>query len=184
MRFAPPESNKQKTFKQQPPPGPRRESKLILESGRNRMHWISPTRKIEFRKRPEACQFESLRQKWGSDEVKAWEEYRSVKTGDDTKVVNPQQYDAQLKSGGNDGEGGATALDKQSSSDSPIADGASVVSESENEVQNSTSAQVNVGGTVDVGDIGGKILRHLVPLLTFLSPMLIPTIYFRYTNRM
>jgi len=56
-----------------------------------RFHWVSPVRRIEFKKHTAACQFEDLRKKHKNDEVKAWNEYRS--NGGQTYVVAPHQYD-------------------------------------------------------------------------------------------
>ncbi|KAL7541843.1 hypothetical protein ACHAXR_011280 [Thalassiosira sp. AJA248-18] len=83
------------------PPGPGWQIKLVPELGpnrihiQNRCHWISPVRKIEFRRRTQACEFEGLRQKFGTDEVRAWAEYRRKYNGRDynTKVVSATQYD-------------------------------------------------------------------------------------------
>jgi hypothetical protein len=54
---------------------------LVAEKRQNQYHWISPTRKIEFRRRSQACEFEMLMKKFGSSEVRAWEEYRRAKAG-------------------------------------------------------------------------------------------------------
>jgi len=54
---------------------------------------VSPTRNIEFKRRSQACEFEELRIKFGSEEVRAWEEYRRIKAGYHTSVVCASQYD-------------------------------------------------------------------------------------------
>jgi len=67
---------------------------VVLESvGVSRCHWISPTRKIEFRRFKPACTFEKLRKEFGADEIQAWVQYRKMTAGSDTLVVSPFQYD-------------------------------------------------------------------------------------------
>ena len=55
-------------------------------------HWTSPTRKISFLTHPAACQFEELRNKFGSDEVQAWEEYRKLNPFLENTIVTPEKY--------------------------------------------------------------------------------------------
>ena len=73
------------------PPGPDWTSKCVNNAGKSRFHWVSPTRRIEFKRLTAACQFEKLREMHVHDEVKAWKEYRS--NGGKTFVVAPHQYD-------------------------------------------------------------------------------------------
>jgi hypothetical protein len=75
------------------PPAPGWESKRAEESKRSLYHWISPTRKIQFKRHRQAREFEDLRFRYGPDEVRAWEEYRKLKYGQKTFVVTPHQYD-------------------------------------------------------------------------------------------
>jgi len=63
----------------------------VKGNGQNRVHWISPTRKIEFNRRNAAVEFEQLRKKDPS-EVQAWEEYRNIKRGSNACVVSPSEY--------------------------------------------------------------------------------------------
>ena len=55
---------------------------------------MSPDRDIEFRRLTQACEFEQLRKKFGSDEIRTWTEYREIKRGVDFLVVSPFLYDA------------------------------------------------------------------------------------------
>jgi hypothetical protein len=73
------------------PPGPDWTSRLVEYSTQNRIHWLSPIRRIEFIKYQAACQFENLRKVHDDDEIDAWEEYR--KTFSKTFVVAAHQYD-------------------------------------------------------------------------------------------
>ncbi|KAL3773343.1 hypothetical protein ACHAW5_010020 [Stephanodiscus triporus] len=75
-----------------PPPGPGWESKLVKYRGQNRLHWLSPGRRIEFKRYKPACQFEKLREDNDNDEVRAWHKYRRNVRGA-TFVVSPHQYD-------------------------------------------------------------------------------------------
>ena len=75
-------------------PGPGWTPKRVYEYGQYVFHWMSPIRRIEFTAHSAACKFESLRLKFESDEVKAWEEYRKQCVGKRTRVVGPHQYDA------------------------------------------------------------------------------------------
>ena len=75
------------------PPGPGWNYKYVKEKNRYSYYWISPTRCIVFRRHKQACEFEELRSKYGSDEVRAWEEYRKMKFGQDTWVVSACLYD-------------------------------------------------------------------------------------------
>ncbi len=76
--------------------GPEWKSKRVTEYGQKVIHWISPTRKIEFRSLGMACKFDRLRSEFGSDEFKAWQQYRKycADEGKKTRVVSPQDYDA------------------------------------------------------------------------------------------
>ena len=56
-------------------------------------HWVSPTRNIEFIRYTQACEFEKLRSKYGSDEILAWKLYRKLKFCKHTRVVNAHRYD-------------------------------------------------------------------------------------------
>ena len=64
--------------------------------------FISPTRKIPFKRRDDAFLFESLRRRLGTDEIASWEEYTRIKSsGPDKKerykgrqVINGTKYDA------------------------------------------------------------------------------------------
>lgn len=60
-----------------------------------RRSWISPTRKIEFKYSKDAHLFESLRKKFGSDEVEAWLEYTKIKHSlkQAREVINATHYD-------------------------------------------------------------------------------------------
>lgn len=73
------------------PPGQGWEPKKISYSTQNRLHWLSPSRRIEFTKRSHACQFEKMRERYGIDERKAWLVYR--KNFSPTFVVDAHQYD-------------------------------------------------------------------------------------------
>ena len=75
-----------------PPLGPGWESKLVEYQGRNRFHWLSPCRRIEFRRYQPACRFEKLRKENDNDEVRAWDVYGRDPHGR-TWVVSPDQYD-------------------------------------------------------------------------------------------
>ena len=77
------------------PPGPGWKPKYVqMSKNRFLYHWVSPTRSIEFKRRKQACKFEGLRSEYGSDEVRAWKEYRKSTVGDRTsRVVNPCLYD-------------------------------------------------------------------------------------------
>ena len=92
------------------PPGPGWHFKRVEEKNRYSYHWISPTRNIEFQRHKQALEFEKLRSKYGTDELRAWEEYRKMTfckrtwvvapydydlpaLGNDTRVVNPRHYD-------------------------------------------------------------------------------------------
>jgi hypothetical protein len=111
MRYAPPESiSKSPSLKSNSEsvgpktkylPGVGWKARRVFESGQYVCHWISPTRQIEFKRHLAACNFERLRIKFGSDEVKAWEKYRAqcTRKGNVTRVVSPQDYDAKSKSG-------------------------------------------------------------------------------------
>jgi len=77
-----------------PSPGPGWTSLISVDNcGNKHRHWMSPIRKIEFRNRSPALEFEELRKKFSNNEVRAWEEYRTMKVGADTCVVFPSQYD-------------------------------------------------------------------------------------------
>ncbi|KAL7552434.1 hypothetical protein ACHAWF_015675 [Thalassiosira exigua] len=76
------------------PPGPGWVPQMAEESGRICCHWVSPARKIPFRRFGPASEFEELRKKFAGDENLAWYEYRQMKKGEDVKVVNPGQYDS------------------------------------------------------------------------------------------
>ena len=78
-------------MRNRPPPGHGWRSKYDKKSHTH--HWLSPTRSIEFMRYPVACEFETLRSKYGSDEVRAWDEYRKMKVGKKKYVVNPSDYD-------------------------------------------------------------------------------------------
>ena len=52
----------------------------------------SHRRKISFLTHPAACQFEELRNKFGSDEVQAWEEYRKLNPFLENTIVTPEKY--------------------------------------------------------------------------------------------
>ncbi|KAL3765869.1 hypothetical protein ACHAWU_005402 [Discostella pseudostelligera] len=80
------------------PPGPGWESSLVDAGSQVVTHWISPVRRIEFRRHTAACNFERLRNEFGSDEVEAWEEYRRRTKGIRARVVSSQDYDAKSKS--------------------------------------------------------------------------------------
>ena len=73
-------------------PGPKWIFKLVKEYGQNRSHWLSPVRRIEFKRYKQACQFEQLRKKYDHDEVQAWVEFRII-AGKNTCVVCPFKYD-------------------------------------------------------------------------------------------
>ena len=75
------------------PPAQGWELKRVEESNRLLYHWISPTRKIEFKRHKQAREFEDLRFRYGPNEVLAWEEYRKLKYGQKTFVVTPHLYD-------------------------------------------------------------------------------------------
>jgi len=86
------------------PPGPGWESSLVDAGSRVVTHWISPVRRIEFRRHTAACNFERLRNEFGSDEVEAWEEFRKRYYAVEGKrqpsyVVSPQDFDAHPKGG-------------------------------------------------------------------------------------
>lgn len=74
-------------------PGPEWHFEYVKEKNRHSYHWISPTRRIVFRRHKPACEFEKLRSAYGTDEVRAWEEYRKMKHGEDKRVVTPHRYD-------------------------------------------------------------------------------------------
>ena len=109
-RFAPPESipkspsvitnSESPGTKNMTLPGVGWKAMRVFESGQYVCHWISPTRQIEFKRHSAACNFERLRIKFGSDEVKAWETYRAqcTRKGIVTRVVSPRDYDAKSKS--------------------------------------------------------------------------------------
>ena len=86
-------TNETSTHIRKDPPGPGWTYNIRSNSGGiNRCHWISPTRKIEFKWRGAAVEFENLRLQFGTDEVRAWHEYSKIK--DYTRsVVSPGQYD-------------------------------------------------------------------------------------------
>ena len=76
-------------------PGPGWEQKSCIEGKQVVTHWISPARRIEFKRRKAAVAFEQLRIEVGTDEIEAWEVYRKRCTGIcDLSVVSPQKYDA------------------------------------------------------------------------------------------
>eukprot|EP00804_Cyclotella_cryptica_P020164 CCRYP_014920-RB/>CCRYP_014920-RB protein AED:0.18 eAED:0.21 QI:257/0/0/1/0/0/4/0/852 len=60
--------------------------------------WISPSRKIKFKYRKDAVLFESLRKKFGSNEVQAWVEYTKIKHSlkQRREVLDVRQYDINL----------------------------------------------------------------------------------------
>ena len=66
----------------------------MVESLQRQCHWISPVRKIEFTRHPQACEFESLRKKYDNDEDQAWAAYRQSKVGADVRVVSAYLHDA------------------------------------------------------------------------------------------
>jgi hypothetical protein len=80
-----------------PNPGQEWESKQMAGVGQHHhvRRWISPVRKIQFRRWKQACEFEDLRKRFGDDEIKAWTEYREMKRGVPTHVVSPEQYDVE-----------------------------------------------------------------------------------------
>ena len=79
-------------------PGPGWKSRHVEETkGNFAYYWLSPTRCIEFRRYKQACEFEQLRSTYGSDEVRAWKEYRKMKLGGDVRVVTPSRYDENSK---------------------------------------------------------------------------------------
>ena len=79
-------------------PGPGWKSRHVEETkGNFAYYWLSPTRCIEFRRYKQACEFEDLRFEYGSDEVRAWKEYRKMKLGGDVRVVTPSRYDENSK---------------------------------------------------------------------------------------
>ena len=77
------------------PPGPNWTCRVVKEAGRNRTYWISPIRRIRFKRKKYAVMFEELRQRHDEDhEVIAWNEYRKITSGKDrAQVIRPQQYD-------------------------------------------------------------------------------------------
>ena len=79
------------------PPGPGWRFIYAKETNNVAHYWISPTRRIVFRRHKPACEFEKLRSKYGSDEVLAWKEYRKMKFGLDVCVVTPYRYDENSK---------------------------------------------------------------------------------------
>jgi hypothetical protein len=65
---------------------------------KRRSLWISPQRKIPFRKNTNAHMFESFRKQFNGDEFKAWDVYRQEINKLEgsrraTEVINPHQYD-------------------------------------------------------------------------------------------
>jgi hypothetical protein len=79
------------TMRNRPPPGHGWRSKYDAKEQTH--HWFSPTRSIEFTRYTVALEFETLRSKYGPDEVRAWEEYRKMKLGKKSYVVTPYDYD-------------------------------------------------------------------------------------------
>ena len=75
-------------------PSPEWRFEYVEESkGHFAYHWLSPTRSIEFMRPKQAHEFETLRSKYGSDEILAWKHYRKLNCGRDTRVVTPHHYD-------------------------------------------------------------------------------------------
>jgi hypothetical protein len=79
------------------PPGPGWQFIHAKETNIFARYWISPVRCIVFKRHKQACEFEKLRSKYGSDEVLAWKEYRKMKFGLDVCVVAPYRYDENSK---------------------------------------------------------------------------------------
>ena len=85
-----------------PTPGPDWTPKLVREPGQNRSHWLSPVRRIEFKRYKQACEFEEWRKQHDNDEVRAWGEYRRVKARvEQIQVVDIQKYDERSSSESN-----------------------------------------------------------------------------------
>ena len=77
-----------------PTPGPEWTPKLVREAGQNRSHWLSPVRRIEFKRYKQACEFEEWRKKHDNDEVRAWNQFRRIKAGvEQIQVVSILKYD-------------------------------------------------------------------------------------------
>ena len=77
------------------PPGPDWTSRVVKEGDRNRTHWISPIRRIEFTRYTEACEFERLRKNHNNDEVLAWNVLRSTLRL--IHVATPTKYDGEVR---------------------------------------------------------------------------------------
>ncbi|KAL7546948.1 hypothetical protein ACHAWF_010266 [Thalassiosira exigua] len=75
------------------PPGPGWVLKKVQKKNRSRSHWLSPVRRIEFRSRAQADEFEEFRLESFGNEFIAWDKYRAMKRGGKTMVVAPGQYD-------------------------------------------------------------------------------------------
>lgn len=67
----------------------------VLKGTKTKTCWISPTRKMKFKYHKDAVLFESLRQKFGPDEVQAWLEYTKMKYSlkQSREVIHVRQYD-------------------------------------------------------------------------------------------
>ena len=63
------------------------------QSSKRYCHWITPVRKIEFKRWVQACEFESLRKKHGNNEDQAWAAYRQTRPRALLRVVSPHLYD-------------------------------------------------------------------------------------------
>ena len=71
------------------------------ELTQRRCHWISPTLKLEFTRRPPACIFEELRKEFGFDEVVALEKYRERNQGTDARIIVRRSAERSISSSPN-----------------------------------------------------------------------------------
>ena len=87
--------SKLKAFDGEAMPGEGWIKKLIFFGERKMPAWVSPSRKIPFKYRVDAVEFEKLRMEFGTDEVQAWIEYtRQRRARDmDRRVFNEEAYD-------------------------------------------------------------------------------------------
>jgi hypothetical protein len=83
------------------PPGPGWTSIRRISGPFHRWHWISPTLKFEFTRRPKACLFEELRKEFGFDEVVALEKYRERNQGTDARIIVRRSAERSISSSPN-----------------------------------------------------------------------------------
>jgi hypothetical protein len=151
-------------------PGPGWKPKKVKETNQFVTHWISPTRQIVFRRRRAACNFESLRREFGTDEVEAWEvfrkQYYSKAKGHPAFVVSPQDYDAPS----NNASVHQSNVQEDGQRDPSVGEDFAAHRDSGVENGSTRSAHDNGGGKRHINHISTSIRHHV--FLTLLANQL------------